>query len=573
MNLWGWARSSRLAAWLAAGICLSVSLLAWFGFRASQEFHRSSGLLVQRRADEAARLLVTALVRDMRAAQSSVLSSTTWDDFGPDSSHEVTALVASAFARYPYPEAFLVWDAGTPDAQLMFYIRSDRPPAWASPPSGLNRYPVRTLQEPVVAAEVLAPVRRDAAAGRPFSIAELPIGGSPYQVVVLLRYKDRLRQHLASARGFMVNLPWVRQHYFSELTKQVGQIGGENPGLLLAVTDERGDSVVGQPKFAGSTFVSRRGFPLAFFDPDLLAMSRPAALVPRTWMVSVNAASDPTLGVALFGADLTLGIAAAAAVVLALGLGVAARAMRSSTELAEMRADFMASVTHELKTPIASIQAMGETLTRGRLREPKAQQEYAAAVVHEAKRLARLVDNVLAHSRVTDVADVYSFEPVGIEDLVGAALVGFTHQLEREHYVVSVEIPPDVPPILADRVAMELLLGNLIDNAIRHSGETKELRIAVEACGRHVCVTLSDRGLGIPPEDLGRVTQKFVRGRNAGAGGSGLGLAIVDRIVRDHGGTFTIDSSLGHGTTIRVVVPAAEEERIHRAATLSQARL
>ena len=556
MKLWGWPRSSRLAAWLAAGICVSVALLAGFGFRASREFQRSSRLLVQRRADEAARLLVTALTRDMRAVQASVLPSTTWDEVGLDSSHEVTALVASAFARYPYPEAFLVWDAASPDEALTFYTRSDRPPAWAPPPSGLSRYPVRVLVAPAVAHQVLAPVQRDAAAGRAFSVAEISIGGVPYQVVILLRYEDRLRQRPASARGFMVNLPWAKQHYFAELTGQVAQIGGENPGLMLAVADDRGDPVAGQPGAGDGTFVSRRSFPLAFFDPVLL-VNRPAAVVPRTWTVSVNATGDPTLGVALYGADLTLGTAAFAAFILALGLGVTARAIRSSAELAEMRADFMASVTHELKTPIASIQAMGETLMRGRLREPRAQQEYAAAVVHEAKRLARLVDNVLAHSRVTDVADVYSFEPVEVEDLIGASLAGFRQQLQREHCAVTVEIPSDVPPILADRAAMELLLGNLIDNAIRHSGDVKALRFAVEVREDGVCIQLSDQGLGIPPEDLGRVTQKFVRGRNAGAGGSGLGLAIVNRIVSDHGGTFTIDSSLGRGTTVSVIVPAA----------------
>ena len=289
--------------------------------------------------------------------------------------------------------------------------------------------------------------------------------------------------------------------------------------------------------------------------------------------MSVNATGDPALRVALYGADLTLGIAAFAAFVLALGLGITARAMRSSAELAEMRAEFMASVTHDLKTPIASIQAMGETLMRGRVRDPGAQQEYATAVVHEAKRLARLVDNVLAHARVTDVADVYSFEPVEVEDLIGASLAGFKHQLQREHYTVSVEIPADVPPILADRDAMELLLGNLIDNAIRHSAEVKELRFAVEARGTDVCVQLSDRGLGIHPDDLGRVTQKFVRGRNAGAGGSGLGLAIVNRIVSDHRGTLTIDSSLDRGTTVTVVVPAAAEQRVHGTAAMSRVSL
>jgi signal transduction histidine kinase len=203
---------------------------------------------------------------------------------------------------------------------------------------------------------------------------------------------------------------------------------------------------------------------------------------------------------------------------------------------------------------------MGKTLMRGRL-SPPAEREYDAAVVQEARRLARLVDNLLAHSRVTDVADVYSFEPVDLEDLIGTVLADFKQQLEREGYAVTVDVSSDVPLVLADRIAMELLLGNLIDNAIRHSGSVKDIRLGVEATGRNVRLTVSDRGLGIPAEDLTRVTQKFVRGRNAGAGGSGLGLAIVARIVSDHRGTFTIESSLGHGTAVHVLLPAAADER------------
>jgi signal transduction histidine kinase len=225
-----------------------------------------------------------------------------------------------------------------------------------------------------------------------------------------------------------------------------------------------------------------------------------------------------------------------------------------------MRTEFMESITHELKTPIASIQAMGKTMIRGRL-SGSAEREYAAAVVQEARRLARLVDNLLAHSRVTDVADVYSFEPVDLEDLISTVLADFKQQLERERYRVTVDVSPDVPLVLADRVALELVLGNLIDNAIRHSGAVKDIRLDVEAAGRNVRLTLADRGLGIPAEDLNRVTQKFVRARNAGAGGSGLGLAIVARIVNDHRGTFTIESSLGHGTAVHVVLPAADGER------------
>ena len=107
---------------------------------------------------------------------------------------------------------------------------------------------------------------------------------------------------------------------------------------------------------------------------------------------------------------------------------------------------------------------------------------------------------------------------------------------------------------------MELLLDNLVDNAIRHSRIIKELRINAVAGAAGVAIAVVDRGVGIPVEDLGRVTQKFVRGRNAVRGGSGLGLAIVNRIATDHGGRVEIESVLGRGTTVTIFVPMAQTD-------------
>jgi NtrC-family two-component system sensor histidine kinase KinB len=200
---------------------------------------------------------------------------------------------------------------------------------------------------------------------------------------------------------------------------------------------------------------------------------------------------------------------------------------------------------------------MGNTLSRGRLRDVTAQREYAAVVTQEAKRLGRLVDNVLAYSRLTDVADVYSFEPLDIDDLVEASLSRFNPHVQS-HCAISVDIPADIPSIQADRAAMELMLDNLIDNALRHS-RAPHIRIGVEPRGHEVVLTIADDGIGIEREDLGRITQKFVRGRTAAAGGSGLGLAIVARIVADHRGRFTIDSVPGTGTTVTVFLRVASD--------------
>ena len=502
---WGWPKSPRLAGWLAAGILVAVAMLAWFGWSASRQWRRSSVQLVERRVDESARLLVTALARDMRAVQTSVLSSPAWHEFLFTSPQAVTILVANAFARYPYPEAFLVSEAGDPLTKLAFFTRADRPPPWMANFDEPNLYPVRMAIDQTVAEAVLEQVKEDAAVGWPYSIFELKLGDATYQIVVRLHYSDALRQHLVNVSGFMVNSEWVRQFYFSELTKQVGHVTGDDSELVLAIIDDRGLDVVRTRAFVDSDLVRRHPFPLAFFDPALVAVNPPEHFVMHTWIALASGAADPVLA----AADVIVFVIAVAAMALVLGLVMTARAVRAGAELAEMRAEFMSSVTHELKTPIGSIRALGETLNSGRLTTNAAQREYGALVVQEAKRLTRLVDNVLAHARITDIADIYSFAPVHVDVIVDAALSGFANQLRQARFEVSVDIPPGLPPILADQPAMELVLDNLIDNAIRYSGTTKELKITAAHHHKMVSIEVCDRGAGIATEDLDHVTKKL----------------------------------------------------------------
>jgi signal transduction histidine kinase len=134
-------------------------------------------------------------------------------------------------------------------------------------------------------------------------------------------------------------------------------------------------------------------------------------------------------------------------------------------------------------------------------------------------------------------------------------LKSFNQQLANANVTVTVDIPDHLPAVLADRMAIELVMDNLLDNAIRYSGEGKPLRIAARVEGEMVALDVIDQGRGIPEDELGQVTQKFFRGRSAGTGGSGLGLAIVKRIIRDHHGSLNIQSVVHRGTTITVAFP------------------
>ena len=276
----------------------------------------------------------------------------------------------------------------------------------------------------------------------------------------------------------------------------------------------------------------------------------------KSWTAIANPVHDPTLAAAESGARRTLAVGAVMALALTIGLWLSLEAGRASETLADMRADFVSAVTHELKTPIANMRAIHETLASGRV-TTETSREYAEMGIREATRLTRLVDNLLAYARITDVAHAYAFEPVALEAIVDRSVKEFAPNLAHGDFDVNVDMPDGLPMVRADPTALNLMLNNLLDNTIRYSKERHHLTIAGRAQNSTVTLEVTDKGVGIPEEDLQRVTRKFWRGPESHAGGSGLGLAIVDRIVTDHGGKLEIRSRVGQGTSVIVTLPAA----------------
>ncbi len=547
----------RLVTWLMVGVSVSLAALVWFSYRAVQDLQHSQELLADRRARETVDLLVTALSRDMRGVQESVLGSG-WDADSLEPPFEARNVVAGAFARYPYPESFFAWRRGSPDTSVVFFNRSDRQPVWMATDAGQDQYPVTIRFEPSVSRTIIDRVLADAGQSRRFSTFETVLGGSRYQVVARLFYRDPFREEIDRVVGFTVNLAWVRRHYFPAMARQVARIG---QGGALSIVDDRGAPVAGPAGPSPAGPIVRRWFPVMFFDPLLVGVDSPSDLSRQSWAVQVDTGDDAELAEATRGANRTLLVAAMAVAALALGLALTARAARASARLAELRSEFVSTVTHDLKTPIATIRAVGDTLVRGRISEPQAMREYAQLVVQEAKRLTRLVENLLAYARVTDVTEVYAFEPLALQDLVDDVMKGYGRQLAESAFDVEIDVPVDLPPVRGDRTALRLALDNLVDNAVRYSGTSRWLGLrARRGEGHAVSLEVSDHGVGIPSDEIDLVTRRFYRSRRPQGSGSGLGLAIVKRIVEDHGGKMAISSAPGQGTSVRLDLPAMEQD-------------
>ena len=234
------------------------------------------------------------------------------------------------------------------------------------------------------------------------------------------------------------------------------------------------------------------------------------------------------------------------------------RLMRRESEVARLKADFVANVSHDLKTPLSVIRMFGETLEMGRVTDPATRDEYYRVITRESERLSRLIDNVLDFSRIEGGRRVYERAPSPVEPLVRESLEPFAYPLAQGGFKVEVDVAPALPDVMMDASAVGQALSNLIDNAIKYSGERKVLRVSAGLVDGRLALSVADAGVGIAPAEHARIFEKFYRvGRSdtQGRRGSGVGLALVRHVAEAHGGRVTVDSRPGEGSRFTIVLP------------------
>ncbi|MCU1386291.1 MAG: sensor histidine kinase [Acidobacteria bacterium] len=532
-------------------------MLAWHDYTTTSAWQRSSGLLLERHADEALEVLASAFSRDMRGAQASVLAVLGGAELTDDGLHEMRSDAANAFARYPYIESLFAWRRFPPSADVVFFNRAERRPRWATLRTQAAAFPVEVWDRAPFSAEFVSRLEHEAARGSRTAVFQTAIGGDVYQVIARLLYRDEVGAALNGVFGFTVNLSWVRQHYLPDMARQIAQIAGMADELTVQVRDDDGRDLVAIGGTAVTGSLKRRQLPLLFADPLRSPPGPPKTSHRSHFTIEVGIKADPGRQAAFLSARRMALFTSGAVLALGVGFLMTARAIRIEARLAELRSDFVSTVTHNLKAPITSIRILGETLARRTDHADSGVRKYGTMLVQETWQLARLVDNLLAYSRVTDVTEIYSFEPVALDQLVEKALGSFGPRLVADNFDVNVEIPDDLPDIRADSTALGLVLINLIDNAIRYSGEQKWLRITASRQSDEISIVIADHGDGIPADEMRHVHRKFYRGRRARSDGSGLGLALAERVIHDHGASWTLQSSVGQGTTVVILLPAA----------------
>ena len=235
---------------------------------------------------------------------------------------------------------------------------------------------------------------------------------------------------------------------------------------------------------------------------------------------------------------------------------------RSEARAAEqMRVDFVANASHELRTPLATLVGYTETLReRASEIDPATSQRFLTIVHDEARRMQRIVEDLISLSRIEAERFVAPADAVALEPLIEQALTGVRRTAQERASPLVAEIEADLPPVAADSGQMLQLLDNLLTNALRYGEAGTPVTVAAARENGMVHLSIADQGEGIPQEHIGRVTERFYRvdtSRSRSIGGTGLGLSIVKHIVERHRGRLNIESSPGKGTTVHVRLPVA----------------
>ena len=246
------------------------------------------------------------------------------------------------------------------------------------------------------------------------------------------------------------------------------------------------------------------------------------------------------------------------------GAGDVLLVVRDVTEarrLDEIRRDFVANASHELKTPAASIQAAAETIRSAVLDDPGVLPEFAGQLEREAERLSRIISDLLDLSRLESGSDLTG--AVALDAVVREE----TARFEEPARDAGVELSVDLGAALRVRGSardLSLLSRNLIDNAIRYTRSGGRVEIGLTMSDHDAVLTVSDTGVGIPTRDLPRIFECFYRvdrARSRETGGTGLGLAIVRHVVENHGGHVSVESELGRGSRFEVRLPVSDPRR------------
>jgi signal transduction histidine kinase len=539
-------RSLRLAAALAVAVAIPVAVLFYFQFRAIEDLGQSSAVVLRQLSQETANRLVKDAQDALKAPQINVLLGITQQQLEPLDLPAIRKVFDAALDSEPFLTRLYVWSDETlaHRGEVLSYDREHR------------EFRTDAAEAPLV----LKRFRELAPQKRAISLFEATIDGRLSYFQAQLRFEFPARDRLTSFVVVRVDAEKLRTDFFPAFVEsKMKTVEGPSgfPPLTVSVIDGNGRVIYPRNAQAQKQFVDERVFSLLFFDPEL---ARYAAADGRfeQWRLRTGYGNRTIPEIIDARARPQRALMAMLAGVLALGVFFVVRAAAREVKVAELRSNFVSSVSHDLKTPLALIQLFAETLELGRLKNTDRAHEYYRIINSEARKLTRLINNLLDFSKIEAGLRSYTKrEPVNLTELTRGVLESLESQFAHNQFTVTSKLDGSVP-VYIDAEAAVQAIENLVSNAMKYSPERRDIEVEVACAGGYGVVRVRDHGIGIPPRMQRKIFRKFFRIQtDAGSGpqGTGLGLAIVDHVMRGHGGFVRVDSEPGRGSTFTLHFP------------------
>lgn len=251
-------------------------------------------------------------------------------------------------------------------------------------------------------------------------------------------------------------------------------------------------------------------------------------------------------------------------IVLISGSVLISRTIAHEIAVLKLKSDFVSSVSHEFKSPLTSIKALAERLRDGKVKDSDRMKQYSSVITQDVDRLIHLVRNILDFSRIEEGKKEYEFVESNIAQLVTQQIESFKRSECAKGLEILIRISEDIPYLDVDKEAFSQALNNLLDNAVKFSSDRKEIEVNLKKEDKSVIIEVRDWGIGIPPQDLNKIFDKFYQGRSTPrqlAKGTGLGLTLVKHTVEAHGGRMVVKSRVGEGSLFSIILPTQRKEK------------
>jgi signal transduction histidine kinase len=280
-------------------------------------------------------------------------------------------------------------------------------------------------------------------------------------------------------------------------------------------------------------------------------------VMPSPWRLAVSPGARQAPALMASTRTQSYWLSGLSVVLMLVALAMALQMRQRAALLARMQADFVAHVSHQLKTPVSLLSAVAETMALDRVRSPDKLAQCVDIVRLETTRLSSLIERILEFSRASDGVRRFELEAIRLGPLVRETVDSFRTALAPTGYRIEVDETGTAPVVAADPVALEQALVNLLDNAIKYSGDSRLVTVRIGTAGADATIDVVDRGIGIGPVEQERIFERFYRGSGATwhRQGFGLGLAIAQELVAGQRGAIDVQSAPGQGSTFRIRIP------------------